>query len=374
MFRPRLPVRPGFVLLAVLSLGAVGCETATKRQEDESVPAPGAAAQEARETPQKTGSGPAKANPEGARSPGDSPETTNAPIPPPPTAETVKLLNPGKAPRQVLRYRFEKGRTKTFFMQMSLEMKASADGVPSPAMPKTVFEFEGTTTTREVNADGSAVRDTVFSSFRPKMPNLPPQMAEEIKRQMKGFEGMRITETITSRGEVASVDVDEKSVTSAQAQMFLRNLMEGMSNAFLPLPEEAVGVGASWQGSTQIAASGVNVTQAGTFELKTFEKDQAKIDMVFKQSARPQVVAAPGVDAAFKTELLSMEGEGRGTTKVDLKQLTTAGQIQISTKTVTKVTSDDPAQPLPSPTAPADTARSVTSTLETTVGVIMAIK
>lgn len=289
-----------------------------------------------------------------------------------PSAEKLELLSAGAKPHAALRYQFTKGRTKKFVMQMQLEMSALANGAPAQSMPPTSFEFSGTTTTRDFDDKQRALRDMVFTSFRPTSAQVPPQMAQQMKEQMKSFEGMRLTETITNRGRVEAVDIDETSVKSPQAQMFLQNIMEGMSNAFLPLPEEPVGVGAKWQSKAVIDTSGVRVTQTGTFELAALDGTKATIKMTFEQSASPQAVHDPSMNPALKTELLSMQGTGSGTTEVDLKTLRTRGNVSIGTLTKTRVSSREQASADPNlPIAPAGIgqARSVDSTLTTKVSV-----
>jgi hypothetical protein len=364
-------------LLLVVACDKKGTETqeasAAQESEKTGTPEAGKAKPEAQKglSAEKDG-GPALAV---GSAPEVPPPGVQATPPSPTTQETIKLLDRGAKPQTTLRYKFQKGRTKAFTMQMKLKMSALTDGAPAQSMPETTFEFGGTTTTRDVLADGKAVRDTTFTSFKPRSAEIPPQMAEQMKRQMKSFEGMRLTETITSQGKVENIEVDESSVKSQQAQMFLRNLMEGMSNAFLPLPEEAVGVGAKWEGATTVEASGVHVTQTGTFELSSLKGSRATIKMTFKQEATPQEVSDPAMNPALKTELLSMNGQGSGQTEIDLSSLRTRGNVSIATTTKTRVTSRDvPQNPdLPSTPAGIGAARSVSSTLSTEVGVIMQI-
>ncbi len=289
-----------------------------------------------------------------------------------PTHE-VHVLERGKEPHKKLRYLFGEGRTKDFSMRMKLRMQATTDETPSPTIPPMVFRFSGTTTTRQVTQDKSALRETTFSEFRPIHQGIPAPMATQLEQDLESFEGMRMVETITNRGQIQEVEVKDEAMVSQHAKMFLRNVIEGISNTFLPLPEEPVGTGARWEGRTRIVASGVTVVQKGEFHLKSIDESQINVDMKFHQKAPSQEVKAPQVDPTLKTELVRLEGRGNGVTVIDLKTLDTHGQVSTQTETVTKVTSQSAPQKGGKELIP-EQARTVTSKVTMQVDVTMTLE
>jgi hypothetical protein len=291
----------------------------------------------------------------------------------PPVPEVViKVESAGAEPKQLLRYRFQKGKTKSFSMKMNLSMNATMDGQPGQPMPPVEFEFGGKSLTLDVDADGTATRQTTFATFTPRMPNLPPQVAAQMEQEMKAMEGVQITERISSRGQALGVEVNQATVKSPQVQQLLSNLIEGMSNSFMPLPETPVGLGAKWESRTVLQASGVAVTQIGRFKIGSMKGDKLSLDLSIEQLADaksvPSFPSAPGV----MTQLISMDGKGTGLTVIDLGTLDSNGTVQMETKTVTRVTAAGEPAPPPVPGMPAQPAqppRSATSTLMAKVGV-----
>jgi len=370
------PLSPRQVLLGAAFLTALlgGCKTESKGGA-ESSSAPGAA------VPSAGAADPAAAapNPGAPGSPGSPPPlpadaaaAPGAPVQVGQPEVVIQVESAGQEPKKLLRYRFQKGKTKSFSMKMNLSMNATMDGQPGQPMPPVEFEFGGKSLTLDVAADGTATRQTTFSTFTPKMPNLPPQVAAQMEQEMKALEGVQITERISSRGQMLGIEVNQATVKSPQVQQLLSNLVEGMSNSFLPLPETPVGLGAKWQSRSVMGASGVAVTQIGHFKISSLSGDKLSLDLAIEQLADaksvPAFPSAPGV----MTQLVSMDGKGTGLTVVDLGTLDSTGTVQIETKTVTRVTAAaEPAPPaVPGmPAQPAAPARSATSTLLAKVGV-----
>src|SRR5690606_31551507 len=267
--------------------------------------------------------------------------------------------------KRLLRYAFKKGQTKNFSMKMNLAMSATMDGQPGQPMPPVEFDFAGKSLTVDVAEDGTATRQTTFTTFSPKMPNLPPQVAAQMEAEMKGLEGVQVTERITTRGQVVGVEVNQATVKSAQVQQLLSNLIEGMSNSFLPLPEPAVGVGAKWESRSVMLASGVAVTQIGNFKVAKLQGDQLTLDLGIEQLADAKAVPSFDSGPGVQTQLVSMDGKGSGQTVVNLGTLDSSGNVQIETKTVTRVSAAaQPAAP-PSPGMPAPAAIPAQSALST---------
>jgi|GEM_PF-1536399 len=304
-------------------------------------------------------------------------EAAPAPSAPPGLPQvTIALEDAGAEPKKLLRYRFQKGKTKAFNMKMTLAMSATMDGQLGQPMPPVDFEFSGKSLTVDVASDGSATRQTTFASFTPKMPNLPPQVAAQMEAEMKGLEGVQVIEHISSRGQVQGVEVNQATVQSPQVQQLLNNLIEGMSNSFLPLPEGPVGLGARWTSKSVMAASGVSVTQIGRFKVTSLVGDKVSLELGIEQLADAKSVPAFASAPGMQTQLVSMDGKGTGLTVVDLGSLDSTGTVNIETKTVTRITSADAAAPgqpgaglpgaAPQPGMP---PRSATSTLVAKVGV-----
>jgi hypothetical protein len=119
-----------------------------------------------------------------------------------------------------------------------------------------------------------------------------------------------------------------------------------MSNAFLPLPDEAVGVGAKWKGTTKLETSGLVVLQENIVHLKSLNGNRAVVELTFKQSAPKQELAAAGLPPGAKVELIAMEGGGSGTMTVDFGTLITDSKVNLKMTVDTKISGAGIPQPV----------------------------
>jgi len=349
-----------FVFIALLS----GCEKSSETSKEKAA-APSASAAPAASAPAAGQAAPGQAAP--GQAPGAPGDAAAAGAPPKPT---IEVKDAGKDPKTVLRYQFVKGKTKTFTMKMSLAMNATMEGQPQQPMPPVEFEFGGKTLTLDVAADGTATRQTTFTTFAPKMPNLPPQIAAQMEADMKGIEGVVLLDKISARGQLESVEIKEAATQSPQVQQLLGNVVEGLSNTFLLLPETAVGVGARWESRTVMMASGAAVTQVGRFKVASMQGSKVALEIEIEQSADAKGVPAFPSGPGIETQLVSMDGKGTGTTTVDVGTLNSTGNVQIETKTVTRISAAPApgAAPMPGAT-PGMPPQSQTSVLTTKVAV-----
>lgn len=331
---------------------------------------------ETTQTSEKTDEPAAEANSEQKIGEALRPQPVALPQPTPPPVPEIELVTPGTGPKKLLRYSFKKGRVKKFVMSMEVVPTMTVDGSPVPGSPPMKFDIKGTSTTLEVEEDGTAVRDTVFTEFTPTMTGVPPQVMQQLTAQMAMFSGMAMTETINSQGEVLAVELKRESVNTPQAQALLQNLQDGMSNAFLPLPDAEVGTGAKWKGTSVVDTAGLPITQVSTFELQKLAGSEATITVTFDQSAKPQELADPRIPPGAKAELLSMKGTGDGKLKVNLATLDTESRVDMSMKVETKISGlpseDTPASspagtPPPAPSGKPGPTKPIHSTTATTM-------
>ena len=90
----------------------------------------------------------------------------------------------------------------------------------------------------------------------------------------------------------------------------------GVANTIVPFPEEAVGVGASWQVELTAEASNYVYNQTITYKLEALDGDIAKVSMV--QKAKTTFKTPLALPAG---KMLGNEIQGSGSAKVNLGQL-----------------------------------------------------
>jgi hypothetical protein len=256
--------------------------------------------------------------------------------PPAPPSQLVVVAR-GSEPGRVLAYTFKAGQNKKFRIGMNATMSVLVNGQAMPAAPPQAYELTGTSSTKELRPDGSALRETVFGSIRPTMPGAPPEVLAQFQQQASMFQGLRMVETMTPQGKVTDVELDAAAMMNPQAQQLLQSVKDGMSNTLLPLPSEPVGVGAIWEDRRALDTSGIKLTQIGTFKLVSLEGSRALIEVTVRQTAQPSVVSDPRLPPGAKQEILSMNGEGTGTVRIDLARLDVESKMRMTNAIETKV-------------------------------------
>ncbi|MCH2111111.1 MAG: hypothetical protein MK135_17465, partial [Polyangiaceae bacterium] len=112
-------------------------------------------------------------------------------------------MSPGRGPRKELRYSFLANKKNLFSIQKitTASVKQNGQQMPGSGMPSTVTMI-GETTTTAVKDDGTAERQTSFSSVVPQAPGMPPQMVKQMRDAFKAASNIRLKETLDARGEV----------------------------------------------------------------------------------------------------------------------------------------------------------------------------
>jgi hypothetical protein len=265
----------------------------------------------------------------------------NGPVGGAPPQATVALIKPGQGPKKVLRYQFQKGRKRNFAMDMEVVATRVVNGQPTPGTPPITISMSGTSLTVAAD-DQKAQRENTFLNFTPSSEGLPPMMVEQMKAQFGALKGIQLVETVSTQGQILDLSIKEESVTNPEALALVQNLQDGMSNAFLALPAEAVGVGAEWKGTSTITTAGLNILQENTVVLKSLNGNRATVEVTFKQSAGKQILDAPGLPPGAQVELVSMEGGGTGTVTVDFSTLVTDSKSSLRMAVDTKISGAAP--------------------------------
>jgi hypothetical protein len=176
--------------------------------------------------------------------------STGTTVPPP--AREVRLLNPGKSPRSPLRYRFQAGGSK-----QAVELRAS----PTGSSKEESIALAADVSVRKAADGGSA--EIVYASTSPT-PGLPA--------------GPWVL-TVSNRGVVEAVHVTGH--LSAEADGALRDALSLLSPILLP--DEPVGVGASWmiheKGRAERAFGGIRLKMDTVIEVEKLDESGMRFEI-----------------------------------------------------------------------------------------------
>lgn len=312
---PRLRLRTTLAALALVVLApvVVGCQPADTKPDAKSV--------------QKfeTKTSPAPAQPQaGAQAPTAGPPTPATPTTAPMAGEppTVTLVDAGAEPREPLRLKLAAGQSQamTMTMKMAMEMQLAGSKIPKVSSPP--MQMTMALAVKEVTAEGDIRSDFTLDKIEVlEDKDAPPEMVTQLKALLGTMQKLSGSSTVTPRGIVKAADFN----LPADLNPMLRQQMDGMRQQVhqlsVPFPEEALGIGAKWTVTQHLEQNGMKLTQVATWELKERSGTVVKLASGVTQSAEPQDMNPPGMQAGAKARLESLTSSGQGQTEVDLAKL-----------------------------------------------------
>jgi hypothetical protein len=260
--------------------------------------------------------------------------------PPEQAGETkITLLEPGKEPRQKLRFRFTT-RPETMVMDLKTRVRVSAaeQSVPEISLPtlRTVLRLvpQKVSPEGDLAYEGQVKRTEMLGDSK-----LPSDAKSELKQQLDQLVGLRVHSVVTARGSVKDLSVDLPPKTTPQLAQTVESIRESLRNLTAPFPEEAVGPGARWQVDT-VATTPVRLLQKTVFTLVSVTPKAAELEAKIEQSAPRQKVTAAGLAAGATAELVSLKGRGQSKVTCTFAQLTPVSRLGLDNDTVTGVEQD----------------------------------
>jgi hypothetical protein len=250
-----------------------------------------------------------------AKAPGDAkPSADGFPI--------VKLLDAGKDPKTVLRFKPTAGSKTTLelTMKMSMEMALGGNSMPSPKLPEMKMAMD--MTVKDVTPAGDATYDfTLTSADVADDPAAMPQVVTAMRQALAGAKGMTGTAKVTSRGFTTEGEFKTPDNMDPKAKQLMDGMKQSLKQMSAPLPEEPVGVGAKWEVQYNITQNGMSLTQIAQTELVSLEGNKAKLKLTLSQKADPQKVSAPGMPPGVEMQLTSLKSDGTGESNLDFGKL-----------------------------------------------------
>jgi len=239
-----------------------------------------------------------------------------------PTA-TMKLLDPGRAPRHKLRYTWRPDRKELLAVDLRTATSTETPGDQPTEIPLPPLHIVISIDPRSVAADGSLLYAwQVTSATVAENRDTPPQVADGMRTELSTIARLSGTAEVSTRGLATEVFVDPASVTDAGATgQMIEQVRQILRDLAAPFPAEEVGLGARWQKLSQLASKDARITQTDTFSLLELTGNTGTLDDVLAQTAPPQALAASGLAPAAQARLESMLASGDAKTHFDLSRL-----------------------------------------------------
>ncbi|MFO1492238.1 MAG: DUF6263 family protein [Kiritimatiellia bacterium] len=149
-------------------------------------------------------------------------------------------------------------------------------------------------------------------------------MASIINQSLAGLKDMTITAAVSNQGHIRSATtsgLDKLSPAMKQQMGGIENQLGQMS---APLPDEAVGVGGSWEVTQHMTMNGLEIDQVCVYEIAAITGSRVDLKISLKQSAPEQAMKNEALPPGTTLKVLKLASTGEGTATFDLTRVASA--------------------------------------------------
>lgn len=255
---------------------------------------------------------------------------------------TVKLLDPGAAPRRPLRHVYKAGVTERAEMDIKMALDMGMGAAPSekktlPTM-RTVLRLDATEVTAEgdLRAAFEAERVEVLKDMK-----LDAKMRTLLEKELLGLVGMRGKARVSPRGIVSESDFELPPNASSSLKTQMDSLRDAIQQMYFPLPEEEIGKGGKWEVTSRVPAGGALIDSKATYTVTALDPDSFQVDVSVALVAPPNQKMSPkGMPPGTTATLDSMTGTSAGKATCPLTRLIGTAVVQANTETLTTIASE----------------------------------
>lgn len=234
----------------------------------------------------------------------------------PATPPEITVLEVGQDPH-VLRLQPVVGAREA--LQLTMRMRVgNGGGTPMMVSPPVVTKILS-----EVDVvDGTWIEGTVrFDSMTVEAdPDSPAEAIERVRKLLEGFESFQARLQIDERGALGGGVVDVPQGLPEALQQTVNQIQESFGQLQMPLPEEAVGVGARWRAVSRIEQGGLNLKQTTEYHLVAVRGSRLELAVAIEQTVvEPTFTPLGNPDVRGTVD--EYRGQGHGTLELDLHRL-----------------------------------------------------
>jgi hypothetical protein len=242
-------------------------------------------------------------------------------------AARVRVIDPGKEPREKLRYAWRVGQRERLVMELRTAAATESGGTTTPEIALPPVRIGVAIDPASVSPEGDLTYAWRVLSTQVTADTgdagLPSPMADGMRDEVAAVEHLAGTATVNALGLTTSLAVNAASMPEAGAGgsgQMIEQVRQTLRDLAPPFPDEPVGRGARWEKLSQLSSRDARLTQTDTFTLLELGKTGGKIDDVLAQTAPSQPLPTPGMPNA-QARMDSMLASGDGKTAFDRSRL-----------------------------------------------------
>jgi hypothetical protein len=157
------------------------------------------------------------------------------------------------------------------------------------------------------------------------------------------LKGIVLTSTMTPNGRVfgTQIDIASKDVPpSAKSQ--LAALTASVDQLMMPLPDDAVGVGAVWRNSKPLEQNGMKMIAVNSIALTAIEGDKLSFEIDTQVHGEDQTIK----QGDLTVEMKDITGTGEGKGSIDLRTLALTSELATEFRSAMQAGGEGSATPM----------------------------
>ncbi|MFW2390721.1 MAG: hypothetical protein ACN4G0_20470 [Polyangiales bacterium] len=211
---------------------------------------------------------------------------------PPPPELTVKLVDPGQAPLETMRYAIPEGTVEKSLLDIR-DVAAEAEeteesGDAFGVLPGFKLLMHAGPTVEVPKGIRYILRISKAESVLPE--GVTERQIQEVEQGVNALRGMRGRFDLNTEGIVIDADVpwaQGQERIHPRVAITIGNVRSAI--ATIPLPQQPVGIGAVWEVRRPLRIWSARVTQVTRYELTDRVGDRFRVTISVQQKATPQV-------------------------------------------------------------------------------------
>lgn len=243
-----------------------------------------------------------------------------------PKLVSFRLEAAGSGPQEVLRYRLAPG-TIEHQTRLSIHSRELGEDGAGAAQLLDVREGFGI----EIGAPGQPL---LFRALDGALAGASTPLAESyLQRWRARLVGQPARVHLDARGLLQGVELDPVAPLARQPGAARDEIVQRVLAIAVPLPEEAVGLGARWQVTTLLRQGPAAVTQTATYTLLERTPERWKIRVDLARVGKPQVLVDPALPPGSVATLLLLSRSLRGDVEIDPRRpLVVGGALALAAR------------------------------------------
>ncbi|AKJ02478.1 hypothetical protein ATI61_108132 [Archangium gephyra] len=241
--------------------------------------------------------------------------------------QVVKLLDAGAQPRSDISYTLATGRTEQLRMSfnMTRSLRHAEHTAPQLKLPslevlldltpleQTGAEWKIKARLAHLDAKG----DNTNGSLEDE------KIENEVDPDLAQMKGLSVSFVMSPKGYISQVEYALPEDPDPEDEATLHDLAETLwAEVTTPLPDEPIGIGATWQVLTRTPGSGMDLLQSATYRLESRNGDKVKVSMELEELVANPEVTTEAMPEGYSATVKSFKSSETGTWNLDMRAIT----------------------------------------------------